>query len=174
MRTTQRILSILFGPAIVVFALAAAMPMSAGGDAHDKDRESIARTVANFEDAWNRHDAHAFAMTFTEDADFTNVFGAQAQGRANIEAFHVPPFAGIFSESHQTGAIRSIRFLRPDLASVDVDWQMTGLKTPDGAARPPRKGLLDWVMARQGDGSWLIQVMHNTELVNPPAASPAK
>ena len=70
--------------------------------------------------------------------------------------------------------IRSIRFLRPDLASVDVDWQMTGAKTPDGAARPPRKGLLDWVMARQSDESWLIQVMHNTELTNLPAAPPAK
>ncbi len=36
---------------------------------------------------------------------------------------------------------------------------MTGATTPEGAARPPRKGLLDWVMVK-ADGSWLIAVMH--------------
>lgn len=174
METKRRTLSILLGPAIVVFALVAAKPMSAAGDAHDQDREAIGRTVANFEDAWNRHDAHAFAMTFTEDADFTNVVGAQAQGRASIETFHAPAFAGIFSESHQTGKIRSIRFLRSDLASVDVDWEMTGAKAADGSVRPRRSGLLSWTMAKQPDGSWLIQVMHNTELPGPPPAPPAK
>lgn len=150
------------------------MPQDSAANAQDKDRAAIAQAVANFVNAWNLHDAHAFAMTFTEDADFTNVAGTHANGRASVEAFHAPMFAGIFKDTHQTAVIRSIRFLRPDLASVDVDWQMTGAKTPDGAARPPRKGLLDWVMACQSDESWLIQVMHNTELTNLPAAPPAK
>ncbi len=143
------------------------MPQNASDDSHQKDRAAIARTVVNFVDAWNKHDAHAFAMTFTEDADFTNVAGVHAEGRARIESFHASVFAGIFKESHQTVQIRSIRFLTPALAAVDIDWEMIGAKSPDGAPRPPRKGLLSWVMARQSDGSWLIQVMHNTELTAP-------
>ncbi len=154
------------------FALA--MPQNSAVDAHEKDRAAIAQTVANFVSAWNLHDAHAFAATFTEDADFTNVVGTHASGRENVEAFHAPMFAERFKDSHQTGQIRSIRFLRPDLASVDVDWQMTGAKTPDGVPRPPRKGLSDFVMARQSDGSWLIQVMHNAELSNSAPTPPAK
>ena len=30
-------------------------------------------------------------------------------------------------------------------------------------------GLLDWVLARQSDGAWLIEIMHNTDLTNYPA-----
>ncbi len=143
-----------------------------GGSAEAKEAKAIAQTVDRFRDAWNTHDAHAFALTFTDDADFTNVVGAHAQGRANVEAFHAPVFAGIFKDSHQTGRIRSIRFLKPDLAAVDIDWEMTGAKSPDGKPRPYRRGLLNWVMAKQADGSWLILVMHNTELTDYPA--PAK
>lgn len=138
---------------------------------HDqvRDRAAIEQTVERFLDAWNKHDAHAFAMTFTKDADFTNVAGMHARGRANVEKFHAPVFATIFKDSHQTAQIRSIRFLTQDLAVVDVDWQMTGATFHDGSAQPSRKGLLNWVMAKQADGSWLIEVMHNTELTDRPA-----
>jgi uncharacterized protein (TIGR02246 family) len=150
------------------------MAQSSASNSRQEDFAAIAQTVANFVNAWNVHDAHAFAATFAEDADFTNVAGTHALGRAKIEAFHAPMFAAVFKDSHQTAVIRSIRFLRSDLASVDADWQMTGAKTPDGVPRPPRKGLLDFVMARQSDGSWLIEVMHNTDLTNSSAAPPAR
>jgi uncharacterized protein (TIGR02246 family) len=139
------------------------------GEAEEKARAAIAQTVEQFLKAWNIHDAHAFALTFTEDADFTNVAGVHAQGRSNVEAFHAPMFAGRFKDTHQTARVRSIRFLRPDLAAVDVDWEMNGAKSADGSPRPDRKGLLNWVMAKQGDGSWLIQIMHNTDLTDFPA-----
>jgi len=145
-----------------------ARPQNASSEARGKDRAAIARTDAAFLDAWNKHDAHAFAMTFTEDADFTNVAGTHAQGRSSVESFHARMFGGIFKESHQTAEIRSIRFLKPDLAAVDVDWKMTGARSQDGTPRQERRGLLNWVMARQSDGAWLIQIMHNTDLTNYP------
>jgi uncharacterized protein (TIGR02246 family) len=130
----------------------------------EMDRASMARTVDRLLDAWNKHDAHAFAMIFTEDADFTNVRGVHAHGRANVEAFHAPIFATVFKGSHLTAKIRSIRFLTPDLAAVDVDSVMTGAKFQDGSPRPDRKTLVNCVMALQADGSWLIEILHNTEL----------
>jgi uncharacterized protein (TIGR02246 family) len=147
---------------------AMASPQNASSKMQERDRAAIARTLAAFLGAWNKQDSHALAMTFTEDADFTNVAGTHAHGRSNVESFHAPLFAGIFKESHQTAEIRSIRFLKPDLAVVDVDWKMTGARSPDGTPRPERRGLLDWVMARQSDGTWLIQIMHNTDLTNYP------
>ena len=122
--------------------------------------------------AWNAHDPRAFALTFTPDADFTNVLGATAHGRADIESFHVPVFATIFKASHLTGAIRSIRFLTAELAAVDVDWQMTGAQSPNGSPAGLRKGLLDWITQRQSDGSWLIAIMHNTNLPSGNATPP--
>jgi uncharacterized protein (TIGR02246 family) len=136
-----------------------------------KDRAAIERTLKNFLDAWNTHDAHTFSLAFTPDADFTSVIGMHAHDRANVETFHARIFATVFKHSHQTGQIRSIRFLTTRLAAVDVDWQMTGATGRDGRPRPERKGLLDWIMAKQPDGSWLIEVMHNTELTNAPGAT---
>lgn len=146
-----------------------AMPQAGQQEDRARDQAAIQRTLDRFLSAWNVHDAHAFAATFTEDADFTNVRGMHARGRENVEAFHAPVFAGIFKESHQTAKVRSIRFLTPKLAQVDVDWEMTGAKALDGSARTYRKGLLAWVMARQSDGDWLIEVMHNTDLTDYPA-----
>jgi uncharacterized protein (TIGR02246 family) len=140
-------------------------------DDHAKDRAAIEQTVERFLGAWNKHGAHAFAMTFTEDADFTNVAGTHARGRANVETFHARVFATVFKNSYQTAQIRSIRFLTPDLAAVDVDWQMTGVILPNGTPMPNRKGLLNWVMARQAGGAWLIEVMHNTDLTNAPGTA---
>jgi uncharacterized protein (TIGR02246 family) len=133
-------------------------------DARVADRVAIGQTMAAFMNAWNAHDAHAFGLAFTPDADFTNVLGATAHGRAGIESFHAPVFATIFKDSHLTGAIRSVRFLTAELAAVDVDWQMSGAQSPSGSPAGLRKGLLDWIMQRQSDGSWLIAIMHNTNL----------
>lgn len=82
-------------------------------------------------------------MTLTEDADFTNVRGVHAHGRTNVESFHVQGFATVFKHSHQTAQIRSVRFLAPDLAAVDVDWEMTSVLR-NGTSVSRRKGLLDW------------------------------
>jgi hypothetical protein len=58
---------------------------------HEADKSAIEALVAKFNDAWNRHDAHALAALFAEDADFTNVRGEHAGGRKAIEDMHAPP-----------------------------------------------------------------------------------
>jgi uncharacterized protein (TIGR02246 family) len=123
-----------------------------------------------FVDAWNQHDAKAFAAVFAEDADFTNWRGQGASGRSRIEEFHAPLFATIFKNSHQTMTDIKIRFVRPDVAAVDVRWELTGQTDAQGNARPPRQGILNFVMAKK-DGKWQIVVMHNLDLtaLPPPA-----
>ena len=154
------------------FSLLLAVAFSNGASGTpDQDRTAIQRSVTALADAWNKHDAWAFAMAFTEDADFTNVVGQSAHGRDGIKAFHAPFFATIFKDSHLVATIRGVRFLTADLAAVDVDCELTGAKAPDGSPRPFRKTLINCVMAGQNDGSWLIEVLHNSEI---PVASPAK
>ena len=63
------------------------------------DEIGIKKVLADQVEAWNRHDAKAFSMAFAEDADFTNVVGASAHGRAEVEKFHAPMFATIFKDS---------------------------------------------------------------------------
>jgi uncharacterized protein (TIGR02246 family) len=160
------VLTLLCAAACFAPLLSAAVQneMSQGGD---RDRAAIHKTVTAFMDAWNKHDARAFAMTFSEDADFTNVVGQSAHGRSGVQVFHAPFFATIFKDSHLVATVHSIRFLTADFAAVDVDCEMTGATSPDGSPRPFRKTLVNCVMARQKDGSWLIEVLHNTEIPVP-------
>jgi uncharacterized protein (TIGR02246 family) len=134
------------------------------------DTQQIHGVMNAFVDAWNQHDAKAFAAVFADDADFTNWRGQGASGRSKIEEFHAPLFATIFKNSHQTMTDIKIRFVRADVAAVDVHWDLTGATDAQGNARPPRQGILNFVMAKK-DGKWQIVVMHNLDLsaLPPPA-----
>jgi len=130
---------------------------------------SIQDIVTALVEAWSRHDARAFAAAFAEDAEFTNVFGMMARGRAEIETLHTPIFKTMFRDSHLAVAETRIRLIRPDVASVDVRWQMTGARDPHGNPWPQREGLLNWIVTKHADG-WLIDVSHNMDLPSPDLA----
>jgi uncharacterized protein (TIGR02246 family) len=132
--------------------------------------DAIRAVMDRFMDAWNRHDVHAFAAVFAEDADFTNVRGQGASGRTKIEEVHARPFVTMFKDSHQKYTDVKIRYLRPDLAAVDVHWEMTGATDAQGNPGPVRQGLLNFVMMKNA-GQWQIVVMHNMDLAPPPAAN---
>jgi len=128
----------------------------------ETDRQAIGTLMDRFMDAWNRHDAKAFAAVFAEDADFTNWRGEGASGRSKIEAFHAPMFATIFKNSHQSYTAINTRFIRSDVATVDVHWEMTGAMDAQGDPRPDRRGLLSFTMEKNA-GQWQIVVMHNLD-----------
>jgi uncharacterized protein (TIGR02246 family) len=119
--------------------------------------------------AWNRHDAGGFVACFAEDADFTNVFGMSVKGRGAIEALHEPIFRTIFKDSRLDISETRIRFLRPDLAAVDVRWTMSGARDPQGREWPNRRGLLNFI-ATETRGVWSIDVFHNMDLPAPELA----
>ncbi len=133
----------------------------------EQSESAVNRVVESLFEAWNVHDAHAFAGPFAADADFTNVFGMRAKGRQAIERFHAPIFATMFAQSTLTQGSTDVRFLRPDVAAIDVGWEMTGARDPHGAEWPSRKGIMSLVAARDGS-QWSIAVMHNMDL--PPEA----
>ncbi len=168
---------------VVLLLLAAAGGRNAVAAPQDADRAAIEKAVQGYMDSWNTHNVHGVAMTYAEDCDFVNNFGDVTHGRDGMEKAFGPFMTGVYSETHQTGKVRSIRFLKPDVAAVDVDWEMTGAKNQDGTMRPTRKGIHSLIMTKQGDGSWLIAVMHvheftatpritNPGLIPPPPATP--
>lgn len=155
---------------MAVIALAG-LPLAALGQTIvETDRKAIAALMDRFVGAWNMHDAKAFAAVFAEDADFTNWRGTGAGGRSEIEKFHAPMFATIFKNSHQAYTAIKTRFIRPDVAAVDVHWEMTGATDAQGIPRPDRQGLLSLVMAKNG-GQWQILVMHNLDLTALPPSN---
>jgi uncharacterized protein (TIGR02246 family) len=123
------------------------------------DSAAIKQVVARYADALNHNDAHATALIFTEDADFTDTTGTYFHGRKNIEAGLASLFKGTLRAAHRDDTVKSIRFLTPEIAAVDNDWIVTGLKAADGSDLPVRKGIHAWVMVKQ-NGQWLIAVFY--------------
>jgi uncharacterized protein (TIGR02246 family) len=128
----------------------------------DGDSVAIRQVVADFVDAFNRHDAHAWASPFAEDGDFTNVTGLYLHGRKDFEARFTELFASRLKTAHRTATVRHIRFITPDIAAVDAEWELVGSKAADGSENPVRKGLFHFVMTRQ-NGHWTFAVFEESE-----------
>lgn len=129
----------------------------------ENSERAVRDVIGRLVDAWNRHDAAAFADTFALDADFTNVFGMRARGRAAIADFHAPIFETMFKQSRLSATAVEVRFLRPDIAAVDVHWEMSGARDPKGREWPLRRGLMNLIVTSE-QGCWLIAIMHNMDL----------
>ena len=134
----------------------------------DADSAAIKQSVAAFSEAWNRHDPHAVTMCYVADGDFSSTQGIPSHGAKELEEHYNSIFSTFLKNAHRIDTVRSIRFLTPSIAQVDIDWQMTGAKMPDGTDAPPRKGLLNWVMTKQ-NGQWMITVYHESLFTPPPA-----
>ena len=150
-------------PLLLILISSSAPSQTVTPPSREQDEKGIKQVLTAFVEAWNHHDAKAFSMVFAEDADFTNVRGLSAHGRAEVEKFHAPRFATKFKDSNQKITEIKIRFITPDVAAVDARWEMTGAKGPDGQDIPLRKGLLNFIMTRSS-GQWLIMIMHNMDL----------
>jgi uncharacterized protein (TIGR02246 family) len=122
----------------------------------DADAASIKQFVAGFADTWNSHDAHGVAMHYVEDGDFSSVKGEPSHGRKELEDHYTTIFTTFLKNAHTTDTVRSMRFLAPDLVSVDIDWLVTDPAAPGGVLR---KGLLTWILSKRG-GEWKIVVYH--------------
>jgi uncharacterized protein (TIGR02246 family) len=113
--------------------------------------------------AWNQHDAKAYAALFAEDSDVVNVVGWWWRGRKEIESKLTDAFAFVFRESTLTITQVSVRFLTPEIAVTHVRWTMTGAKTPPTIPKP-REGLQTIVLQKLG-GNWMIAALQNTNYV---------
>ena len=135
-----------------------------------QDEEAIRGVVAEFDKSMNAKDAAALSNVFQEEGEFTNVIGMTAHGRKAIEQFHRPLFEGDGTKgfpSFKNAVFKvvetRIRFIRPDVASVDVTWTQTG-SVLDGKDRGLRRGLMSWIATKEA-GKWGVAVMHNMDLL---------
>ena len=125
-------------------------------------RAIVAEQVAS----WDAGDGAAYAKDLAQDASFTNLFGMVMYGAAAFAERHHHILATFYKGTTKHHAIRRIRFVTPDVAIVDIDNQVRGVKTmPDGIVVPPDgivKTQLMEVFVRRGD-RWWIEAYHNVD-----------
>jgi uncharacterized protein (TIGR02246 family) len=151
--------------ATLLFVSASSLSAASGTakPSHAQDDTAIRVVLQKYENAWNAHDPQAFSQIFTPDAEFTNVRGVESTGPTGIAKAHTPLFAGMFKNCHQQTTRVRIRYLSPNIASVEVRWHMTGALDYLGQPRPPADGIRAIIMIERG-GLWRIIEFHNMEL----------
>jgi uncharacterized protein (TIGR02246 family) len=126
------------------------------------DDAAVREVVAGFSDSWNRHDARAMCASVAEDVRWVGWRGDVSQSRKEVEDNHAALFADLYKNTHRTDIVKSIRYLGPELASVDDFWTMTGARTREGADWPYRAGYANFLMAKRG-GRWIVIVSHTAD-----------
>ena len=158
-----------------VAALAIGVVASSAMSAPSALETAIRDLQARQADAWNRHDAAAYARLFTPDGDVVNVLGWRWRGREEIERKLTAAFAFVFRDSKLTITDVDVRPLGAAAAVAHVRWTMTGAKTPPGMPEP-REGIQLQVLTKHGN-EWQILSFQNTNSISEfpfPTAPPAR
>jgi uncharacterized protein (TIGR02246 family) len=121
------------------------------GQQRAPDEAAIRKSIAALETALNAHDASGGARLFAEDGDQIVRGSAQYRGRAEIERAYREKRLAIPTGKHIAITVRSIRFISPDVALVDVEGHLVEMPSTS-------KDRAFYVMVR-GDGSWQIAAL---------------
>lgn len=116
------------------------------------DERAIAQVVADRQSAWNSGDEQAYARLLTDDADLASSTGRFAKGRDNVIQLYREQRRGAFQGATTHMRVVQTRLIRPDVALVDAERELTGLQTT--AAAPQSR--TTFVLVKQPDGRWLI------------------
>jgi uncharacterized protein (TIGR02246 family) len=117
--------------------------------------------VQTLEDGWNAGDATKFASPFAEDADYVIVNGQLIRTRAVIDFGHKQIFGAIYKGSKNKATIKQIRFLRPDVAVIHVEWNLIY-----GEKLENKSKAMNSIVALKNSGKWEIAAFHNTPVTN--------
>lgn len=136
--------------------------------AQDAGAEAAIRAiVAEQAVAWDAGNGSAYAERLAPDASFTNLFGMVMYGKPAFVQRHAEILATFYKGTTKHHAIRRIRFVTPDVALVDIDNEVHGVKAmPGGIVVPPdgvvRTQLMEVFVRRQG--RWWIEAYHNVDV----------
>jgi uncharacterized protein (TIGR02246 family) len=102
------------------------------------DERDIQTLIDELTDAWRRGDARAYGARVMPEATFTNVNGEFHFGREAFDRRYADVFAGVFRDTALALTINKLRFIRPDVAVVDIDTELSGAQLrPPGVAVGP-------------------------------------
>ncbi len=150
----------------VLLSLLAAIGLGASKGT-PQDEQSIRKVMADWTEAWSRHDAKAASKHYHEDAQFTPPPGKFFGNRADIEKTHVEAFAGDLKAARLTTTVDEIRFVRPDVAIVSGTFAVTGADLPVQPKGP------QLVVLTKEKGQWAIAA-HQLMIPLPSGPPPGK
>jgi uncharacterized protein (TIGR02246 family) len=123
--------------------------------------------------AWNAGNAAGYAARVAPEASFTNIFGMVMYGGEAFAKRHAEILATFYKGTTKTHVIRRIRLITPDVASVDIDNEVRGIKAmPAGVPVPPggvlKTQLMEVFVKRNGE--WWVEAYQAPPPIYGPSA----
>ena len=129
----------------------------------EADETAISRIIQQIEEAWNAGDGPASARPFAQDVDYMVWNGMYVKGRQALAEGHQQIFDTIYKGSEILYQIKSIRFLRDDVAVVHVE---AVLRVPQNNSAFAEVRAVPVFIITKNNGDWQVDVFQNT-LVQP-------
>ena len=148
--------------------LAAISLAPSGAPAQDTDSEAAIRSIiAEQVAAWDAGDGTRYAKHVAPDVSFTNLFGMVMYGAPAFVARHNQILSTFYKGTTKKHAVRRIRFVTPDVAIVDIDNEVRGVKSMPGGIVVPADGVVKTQLMEvfvRRDGRWWVEAYHNVDV----------
>lgn len=157
MRKSFTVMALLAASLISVFGQG-----NTGQDAPNAADEAAVRAlVQKCAEGWNKGSGEAFAAQFAEDSDYVVVNGMHIKGRRQNAAGHQQIFDTIYKGTRLWVQVKSVRFLRPDVALMHTVSRVLKPGESDTSAAP--EAIQTWTVSKHGN-EWLVDTFHNTPI----------
>ncbi len=153
---------------LIVAAMLCAAGTAAAVRAQDAPAEAAIRAiVADQAVAWNAGDGAAYARHLAPEVSFTNLFGMVMYGKPAFAERQAEILRTFYKGTTKHHAIRRIRFVTADVALVDIDNEVRGVKAMPGGIVVPADGVIKTQLMEvfvRRDQQWLIEAYHNVDV----------
>jgi uncharacterized protein (TIGR02246 family) len=131
------------------------------------DEARIRQVISDQVLAWNAMDAKAFSASFATDGGFTNIRGTVFYGHQAFEDRHREIFETFFKGSKLAMTPTKIRFVKADVAIVDLNTELSDLHGAPPGIRPAADGHIHTRLQEvfvKDKGTWWITSYHNVDV----------
>jgi len=124
------------------------------------DESALRRVTERTTEAWARHDADAFAETFTKDAKVV-IAGTYLRGRDEVRSYMSAAFSGPIKGTTVTSPPVSAEYINAETGLVITEG---GVVLPGERAVSPERAIRGtWVLAVE-EGKWRIRAYHSSPI----------